>query len=575
MTGPAPLTRSELEALAYFAVGVTSEGSIGGRDVSYRLSFAGSVDRSGRMDPVGNSGYSFGTLQIDLGQHPQVARALLDRYQEWAGMQPDRAALHLDQDAYARMLESLQRTGRQMRAAGAHDIDRTRINRFLASDAGRTFVHELDTQHVHSVTRMDATLGNRDSALERLQRTTLYRDATPADQAKLAGLFMKLENQSGAAYTPRLLTRIEQGTLASVADVKEAIDRLLPNAANGAPDYIQSGADNTLRGVSLFNELRAASADNPLGVAWAAVAANPLIGPVAAHARHATDADLGVQYDAIRSLFLTPEGATRMVRALEQGTSLAEGDPATRHGRRTAGFYVSGEDFVHWNLDGQGVACIGGRWMSLRRESLQRITHRDGTVELRLMEDGWATSLVRVDPRAHRRDGVSMSYGNPQTSGVASVQSSGPPSNALVQPNDPRHSYHPDHALYRQAQRAVHALDASLGRAPDAASERMIASVLRLAKENGFERIDHVVLSRQTGHVAGGQNVFVVQGAPNDPAALRAHMPTEQAVGTPVDESFRALQAIERHPGRSADRAVAHEYAHEPPVHQAPVLQRG
>lgn len=140
---------------------------------------------------------------------------------------------------------------------------------------------------------------------------------------------------------------------------------------------------------------------------------------------------------------------------------------------------------------------------------------------------------------------------------------------------DPRHPDHPDHALYRQAQHAVHALDASLGRAPDGASERMIASVLRLAKENGFERIDHVVLSRQTGHVAGGQNVFVVQGAPNDPAALRAHMPTEQAVGTPVDESFRALQAIERHPGRSADRAVAYEYAHEPPVHQAPVLQRG
>lgn len=44
---PAPLTDKELKALAYFAVGVTSEGSMGGRDVSYRLSFAGNVGRDG------------------------------------------------------------------------------------------------------------------------------------------------------------------------------------------------------------------------------------------------------------------------------------------------------------------------------------------------------------------------------------------------------------------------------------------------------------------------------------------------------------------------------------------------
>ncbi len=61
------MTPDELRAVAYFAVGVTSEGSNAGRDVSYRLSFAGNV-RNGVMDPVGNSGYSFGTLQIDLGQ---------------------------------------------------------------------------------------------------------------------------------------------------------------------------------------------------------------------------------------------------------------------------------------------------------------------------------------------------------------------------------------------------------------------------------------------------------------------------------------------------------------------------
>lgn len=139
MTEPVPLTTNELKAVAYFAVGVTSEGSDAGRDVAYRLSFAGNV-RNGLMAPVGNSGYSFGTLQIDLGQHPEVARDMLDGYQRWAATQPDRATVELTPNAYDATLESLQRTGREMTAARARDIDRTNINRFLTSDQGKAFL---------------------------------------------------------------------------------------------------------------------------------------------------------------------------------------------------------------------------------------------------------------------------------------------------------------------------------------------------------------------------------------------------------------------------------------------------
>ena len=85
-TQPAPRTTladAELRALAYFSIGIGSEGSIGGRDVSNRLAFAGTL-RNGVMDPVGNSGYSIGTLQTDLGQHPEAAVQLVDAYQAWA-----------------------------------------------------------------------------------------------------------------------------------------------------------------------------------------------------------------------------------------------------------------------------------------------------------------------------------------------------------------------------------------------------------------------------------------------------------------------------------------------------------
>lgn len=77
------LTDSELKAISYFAIGVGSEGVEAGFDISNRLSFAGNI-RNGVMTPVGNSGLSIGTLQTDMGQHPDVAPALVGAYQTWA-----------------------------------------------------------------------------------------------------------------------------------------------------------------------------------------------------------------------------------------------------------------------------------------------------------------------------------------------------------------------------------------------------------------------------------------------------------------------------------------------------------
>lgn len=400
MTNPNPLTDNELRAAAYFAVGVTSEGSIAGRDVAYRLSFAGNVGAGGRMEPVANSGYSFGTLQIDLGQHPDVARDLLNGYQRWAATQPDRATLELAPTQYDATLASLQRTGREMRATNAIDIDRAPINRFLASDDGRAFVHGLDSEHVHRVTATDAVVGNGDSALERLQRTDLYQEATGHDQAKLAGMFMKLQNQAGQGRWPGLIDRIEMGTLTSAAEVKTAIDGLLPNQRNGNPDYLESGANNTLRGISVLNALRSAGPDNPLAMAWTNVLENPLVGPVAARGLNAANSNLGFEYDTVRSLFLTPEQSLRFIAALDRGSSLGEGNPERQAGgSRQPGFYVSGNDFVHWNRSGEGQAFIGGQWRSLHVQDLTRVRHTDGTTELSINENGQRSTLLRVDPR--------------------------------------------------------------------------------------------------------------------------------------------------------------------------------
>lgn len=108
---------------------------------------------------------------------------------------------------------------------------------------------------------------------------------------------------------------------------------------------------------------------------------------------------------------------------------------------------------------------------------------------------------------------------------------------------------HADYALVQQVREGVAAIDARQGRTSDETSERLTASVVALARQNGLERADHVVLSQQTADSPAGRNVFVVQGDLADPAHRRASMPTDVAVQTPVEHSLQQLEVAgrERH----------------------------
>lgn len=107
------------------------------------------------------------------------------------------------------------------------------------------------------------------------------------------------------------------------------------------------------------------------------------------------------------------------------------------------------------------------------------------------------------------------------------------PAVALGAHNDP---------LYVQAEDAVRRLDAGLGRAFDDHSACMAASTACLAKANGFDRIDHVVLGQATSTLKQGENVFVVQGGLTDAGNRVAYMKTQDAIGTPVEQSLERLQ---------------------------------
>ena len=100
---------------------------------------------------------------------------------------------------------------------------------------------------------------------------------------------------------------------------------------------------------------------------------------------------------------------------------------------------------------------------------------------------------------------------------------------------------HPDYGLNQQIRQGVAALDAQHGRPFDQTSERLTASLTVLAREQGLQQVDHVLVSNATANQPAGENIFVVQARQANPAQLRAMMPTAVAAQTPVEQSMQKL----------------------------------
>ena len=123
------------------------------------------------------------------------------------------------------------------------------------------------------------------------------------------------------------------------------------------------------------------------------------------------------------------------------------------------------------------------------------------------------------------------------------TQQPGPQQPDPLQP-DPLQPGGADYALHQQIRAGVAALDAQHGRAPDAVSDRMTASLLVLAKQDDLSRVDQVALSAATGHQPAGHTVFLVKGDVSSPPFTLATMTTDRAVTTPVEVSMQRYQQM-------------------------------
>ncbi|HEY9133208.1 MAG TPA: peptidoglycan-binding domain-containing protein [Dyella sp.] len=571
------LTDNEARAVAYFAIGVSSEGG----DQAYRLSLAGNIahDAQGHavLQPVANSGYSIGTLQTDLGQAGQgVSTSLVDAYQAWArSNHPDWV---LDAAHRTQTINDLSRNGRQINADDGRDLDasvKSHLNSFLASDAGVTFVHNRDVEQVDKLMT---------DVVTPLRASTLYRQASSDDQARLIAIAAKAYNQS-ERWGGQIVRDIGNGTYRNVADVSGAVNHM--------PDYMQSGRDAALRGAELFNALEHAGRDSPMHGPWQDVLANPLVNPTRLDADPAHP-HLNPEYRTIKDAFVDPTHGRGMVNALERGGSYNYGNPATANAR---GFYAEGRDFVEWDRAGHGRAFVNGQWSELSRTDLTRTVNADHTVDLSIRRNGAEERLLHITHptavqgrgtggehvqvpgtlREHDRGAAvhdlqaqlaQLGYKDTKGHLLRADSDYGPGTKAAVEAFQRDHHLHPDgiagsatmralhdaqqarsqpspglndathpgHAIYRQALDAVHRLDAQQGRTSDQRSDNLAAALVVAAREHGMTRVDHVVLNDNASRA------YAVQGDLNSPFKQYADVNVATAVMTPVAQSSAAWE---------------------------------
>ncbi|QSQ32085.1 hypothetical protein ISN31_16495 [Xanthomonas translucens pv. translucens] len=171
----------------------------------------------------------------------------------------------------------------------------------------------------------------------------------------------------------------------------------------------------------------------------------------------------------------------------------------------------------------------------------QQLRELDDTRALRLERQQLREQFHPDDPYRHQ-----PILRSPQTLAEADPARLANAELLAARASDPTLPDHPRHALHQQCVAGTQALDRQLGRSPDAASACMAASLTDLAARSGLERVDRVLLSEGGRNAQAGERVFVVQGDPKDPDHRWAQMPTDEAVHTPVAQSFERLAEFDQ-----------------------------
>ncbi|MCC5069244.1 hypothetical protein LLE67_15590 [Xanthomonas campestris] len=124
----------------------------------------------------------------------------------------------------------------------------------------------------------------------------------------------------------------------------------------------------------------------------------------------------------------------------------------------------------------------------------------------------------------------------------------------LAAPSDERsgRSQHPsiDSALLEKVRQGVSELDRQAGKPWDDNSERLSASLMLMAAEKGFTAKDDLkfAFNTPTPNLGSGEvlHMWRASDASPDPAANRAHMPTQEALSVPAEQRLTQVETLQQ-----------------------------
>jgi hypothetical protein len=479
MPNPNTHDLDSLTGATYFVVGRGTEGG----PSSYHLTIAGVT--AGTSDPnwgnaakiKANSGYSLGTIQVDLGQRGTWALGATDgaalkqgetTYVDGIIEQASRYAkdrnLEFTQDHSQLRTDLLTHGNGKERRSTLTFIDkdtRDSINAWASSEDGQKWIHKnVDYPQIRHATQTAMSMldkyGKNISEDHRLETVAILAKTANQMPSQMAEFKAVLKN--GGNY---------DDVLAKANEISSAYDYYDgPKAAALAKNYKDSYKDPE----------NAAALDR-------------------AHAK-VGDAN----FDPSKSA--SDPDIKEALKAIGQG---GRAHTQGEHGSLRLGSH--GDKVISLQTDLAKLDFTDAHGRAL---------HPDG--------DFGPGTKAAVEKFQHAHHMTPDGVAGPKTLNALRM---------AVQPSQPNlaDATHPGNGMYLQARDAVHHLDAQQGRTPDQRSDNLAASLAVAAHGNGMSRVDHVVLSDDASRA------FAVQGDINSLFKRYTDVNVAQAIGTPLVQS--------------------------------------
>lgn len=516
MTGPNTRDAEALSGAIYFIVGRGTEGGA----ASYRLSIAG-ISNQTWGDPTGvidNSGYSIGTIQVDLGQRGTWGLGQIDghvtpgqttyvdglieqsaNYARTHGLSFPENSERIRSDLLTHGNGLAGRSTLSFIDAGTRDS----INAWASSESGKQWVNaNVDYPQVRNATA---------SAIDILDRSG--KNITDDRRLETVAILAKTANQY-PSQMGQFRTVLENG--GTYEDVLDTALRIKSHHSSYAGPEAAAIAE---RYKSAFQDPERASTLERAQSKVASSSFDP--------STESTDPDIR---EALRSI-----GQRGRAPAAEASDTLRLG----AHGSR-----VSGLQSQLAELD-----------VTDAREHPLSTDGNFGPSTQAAVEKFQAAHGMAVDGIVGRRTEAALQHE------VEKARQT-----TIMSLADERH---PGVSLYHQALNGVRSIDAERGRASDQASCHLAGSLAVAACSTGMSRIDHVAMSDD------GARAYAIQGDLNSPFKRYTEVDVAHSVAVPLEQSgaYFVRAAHEQAQQQSASQPQQVVQQQEAPA-PSPVMQR-